>query len=148
MGPGGPRPEPTTPGPLRAVFVGVEGLVGMAAVAGTGQLLADIATPPDKDLPFGWQDWTVPGVWLFATVALPSLLAAALALRASRWTADAVIGASTALAVEVLVQIPFVGPSILQLICGAVAIVMAVLAWRVRPGWRATSRACRPAIRR
>jgi len=63
-------------------------------------------------------------------------LAAWLAWRRSVWTAPAVLLASTLLATELLVQIPFLGFSVLQLIFGAVAIGMAIvglLAWRA--GW-------------
>ena len=40
--------------------------------------------------------------------------------------------ASATMALELLVQIPFLGPSILQLIFGVIAIFMAVLAIRAR----------------
>jgi hypothetical protein len=45
--------------------------------------------------------------------------------------------ASATLVLELLVQIPFLGPSVLQLIFGVIAIFMAVLAIRARrKGWR------------
>jgi hypothetical protein len=86
--------------------------------------------------PLGLSSWTLPAGWLFLSVAVPSGLAAWLAWRRSLWAPPAVLLASALLATELLVQIPFLGFSVLQLIFGAVAIGMAVvglLAWRA--GW-------------
>jgi hypothetical protein len=74
---------------------------------------------------------------LFSTVALPSGLAAWLAWRRSPWAPAAVLLASASLAIELLVQIPFLGFSVLQLIFGAVAVGMAVVGLLARrDGWR------------
>jgi hypothetical protein len=74
---------------------------------------------------------------LFLSVALPSGLAAWLAWRRSVWAPTAALVASALLAIELLVQIPFLGPSILQVIFGAVAVGMAVVSLLARrAGWR------------
>jgi hypothetical protein len=78
----------------------------------------------------------LPAGWLFLTVALPSGLAAWLAWRRSPWTPVAVLLASALLATELLFQVPFLGLSVLQLVFGAVAIGMAVVAFLARQaGW-------------
>jgi hypothetical protein len=78
----------------------------------------------------------LPGAWLFGTVVVPSVAAAWLAWRRSPYGPATVLLASTTLALELLVQIPFLGPSVLQLIFGVIAILMAVLAIRARrEGW-------------
>ena len=49
----------------------------------------------------------------------------------------AVLLASGLLLVEVTVQIPFIGPSMLQAVFVIVALVLALLAWHAhRAGWR------------
>ena len=58
--------------------------------------------------PLGLSSWRLPAAWLFLSVAVPSGLAA-LAWRRSVWTAPAVLLASTLLAIELLVQLPFLG---------------------------------------
>jgi len=74
---------------------------------------------------------------LFLSVALPSGLAAWLAWQRSVWAPTAALVASALLAIELLVQIPFLGPSILQVIFGAVAVGMAVVSLLARrAGWR------------
>jgi hypothetical protein len=72
-------------------------------------------------------------------VAVPSTVAAWLAWRRSPHAPTAVLVASALLAVELLVQIPFVGPSMLQAVMGTVAIVLAVLALAARPTWQPAS---------
>jgi hypothetical protein len=63
-------------------------------------------------------------------------LAAWLAWRRSLWAPPAILTASALLATELLVQIPFLGFSLLQLIFGAVAIGMAFVGLRARTaGW-------------
>jgi hypothetical protein len=115
----------------------VEGLVVVGALSGTLQLLTGTATPPVEDLePLGLTSWVLPGLWLFASVAVPSTVAAWLAWRRSLHAPTAVLVASALLAVELLVQIPFVGPSLFQAVFGTVAIVLAVLALVARPTWR------------
>jgi hypothetical protein len=69
-------------------------------------------------------------------VAVPSAVAAALAWQRSDWAPPVVMFASATLAMELLVQIPFLGPSWLQVVFGVVAIGMTVLAFRAkRAGW-------------
>ena len=124
--------------PFRRAIVVTETLVGLGGLAGTIQLLAGVASPPVSVLsPFGFSSWTLPAGWLFLSVAVPSGLAAWLASRRSAWAPVAVLLASALLVIELLVQIPFLGFSILQLIFGAVAIAMAVVAILARrAGWR------------
>jgi hypothetical protein len=114
--------------PFRRTIVVVESLVGLGGLAGSVQLLAGVATPPVSVLhPLGLSSWTLPAGWLFVSVVLPAAVAAWLAWRRSPWAPVAVLVASALLATELLVQIPFLGPSFLQLIFGTVAIGMAVV---------------------
>jgi hypothetical protein len=70
-------------------------------------------------------------------VAVPSGLAARFAWLRSAWAPVAVLLASASLVIELLVQISFLGFSILQLIFGVVAIGLAVVAILARrAGWR------------
>jgi hypothetical protein len=123
--------------PFRRTIVVVETLVGLAGLAGSMQLLAGVATPPVSVLgPLGLSSWILPAGWLFLTVALPSGLAAWLAWRRSSWAPVAVLVASALLATELLIQIPFLGFSVLQLIFGTVAIGMAAVAFSAsKAGW-------------
>jgi hypothetical protein len=121
--------------PFRPTIVVVETLVGLGGLAGSIQLLAGAATPPVSVLtPLGLSSWTLPAGWLFITVAVPSGLAAWLAWRRSVWAPVAVLLASALLVTELLVQIPFLGFSILQLIFGTVAVGMAVVGLLARRG--------------
>jgi hypothetical protein len=124
--------------PFRRAIVVIETLVALGGLAGSIQLLAGVATPPVSALrPLGFSSWTLPAGWLFLSVAVPSGVAAWLAWRRSAWAPAAVLLASALLVIELLVQIPFLGFSILQLIFGAVAIGMAVVAILAhRSGWR------------
>jgi hypothetical protein len=120
---------------FRPTIVVVETLVGLAGLAGSIQLLAGAATPPVSVLTsLGLSSWTLPAGWLFITVAVPSGLAAWLAWRRSVWAPVAVLLASALLVTELLVQIPFLGFSILQLIFGTVAVGMAVVGLLARRG--------------
>jgi hypothetical protein len=123
--------------PFRRIIVAIETLVGLGGLAGSIQLLAGVATPPVSTLnPLGLSSWTLPAGWLFLSVAFPSGLAAWLAWRRSAWAPPAVLLASALLATELLVQIPFIGLNILQLILGAVAVGMAVVGLLARrAGW-------------
>jgi hypothetical protein len=139
--------------PFRSAIVVVETLVGLGGLAGSIQLLVGAATPPVAVLSlFGLSSWTLPAGWLFLTVTLPSGLAAWLAWRRSPWAPGAVLAASALLITELLVQIPFVGFSVLQLIFAGVAAVMAVIALVARrAGWwprRRRSDRCRSVRRR
>jgi hypothetical protein len=121
--------------PFRPTIVVVATLVGIGGLAGSIQLLAGAATPPVSVLtPLGLSSWTLPAGWLFITVAVPSGLAAWLAWRRSVWAPVAALLASALLATELIVQIPFLGLSILQLIFGTVAVGMAVLGLLARRG--------------
>ena len=123
--------------PFRRAIVVIETLVALGGLAGSIQLLVGVATPPVSGQALGFSSWTLPAGWLFLSVAGPSGLAAWLAWRRSAWAPAAVLLASALLVIELLVQIPFLGFSILQLIFGAVAIGMAVVAILARrAGWR------------
>ena len=125
---------------FRWLFIVMESLVALGAIGGAVQLVTGTAVPPVEDLePLGLTSWVLPGVWLFASVAVPSTVAAWLAWRRSPHAPTAVLVASALLAVELLVQIPFVGPSVLQAVMGTVAIVLAVLALAARPTWQPAS---------
>ena len=117
----------------RRSFILIESLVAAGAVVGALQLATGTATPPVSDLkPLGLTSWTLPAVWLFASVAMPSSVAAWMAWRRARSTPNVVLFASAALGIELIVQMPFVGPSWFQLIFGALAIAMASRALRAR----------------
>ena len=121
--------------PHREILVGAEALVALGGVAGAAQLLTGTSTPPVADLePLGLSSWALPGAWLFATVAVPSAAAAWLAWRRAPLAPAAVLVASGTLAVELVVQIPFVGPSALQAVFGTVAVGLAGLAVDARRG--------------
>ena len=69
----------------------------------------------------------------FDVAVLPHVSMAALVILVPA----AVLVASAPLVVELVVQIPFIGPSLLQAVFGTVAVVMAALALRARRlgGW-------------
>jgi hypothetical protein len=110
--------------------------MAVAALGGGVMLAANLGAPPVEWLePLGLSSWVLPGVWLTASVAVPSAAAACLAVRRSPLTPPAVLVASALLGVELLVQIPFVGVNGLQ---GAMALVGATaagLAWHARRTW-------------
>ena len=108
--------------PFRRVIMWGEAALAVAGVAGAVQLVTGVATPPAERLPFGLTTWRLPGAWLFATVAVPSGAAAALAWRRSPRTPSAVLVGSGLLATELVTQVPFVGPNPLQAVFGAVAV--------------------------
>lgn len=113
----------------------VAGLTAVAATVGSVQLLTGTFTPPVSDLsPLGLESWVLPGLWLAASVAVPCAGTAVLAWRRSRWMGHAAIGAGSLLAVELVVQLPFVGLDPLQ---GAMAVVAASL---VGLGWSSARR--------
>jgi hypothetical protein len=121
---------------FRWIFIVVEAFVAVGALMGSLQLATGAYAPPVSDLePLGLTSWTLPGIWLFVSVAVPSTTAAVLAWRRSPRTPGAVLVASGLLVVELLVQIPFVGPSALQVVMGTIAIVLAVLAVASRATW-------------
>ena len=117
----------------RKTLAGLESALALAALAGSIQLAAGIATPPDSDLPPGLSSWALPAAWLFATVAVPSGAPALAAWRRDARTPRLVVIASAALALELVVQIPFLGFSWLQAGCAAVALMATWLALRTTP---------------
>lgn len=115
--------------PWRRTFIGVESLVAVGGVAGAWQLATGTYVPPVSDLePLGLTSWVLPGAWLFVSVAVPSGATAWLAVRRSPLTPKAALVAAAALAVELLVQIPFVGLDPLQAVFGAIAVGMGLVA--------------------
>jgi hypothetical protein len=120
--------------PHRRALAVLAGLTSIAGIAGSIQLLAGVATPPVGDLPPGLSTWVLPGVWLLASVGIPSGVAAVLVWRRSPWGPTAALVAAAALTVELLAQIPFIGLSVLQLAFGLVAAAMALLAVLARRG--------------
>ena len=122
---------------FRAVFIVVWSLTCVGAIGGAVSLIAGVGTPPLEWIePLGLTSWVLPGLWLLASVAVPSAASVVLAWRRSPWTPTAVLVASALLAVELLVQIPFVGLSVLQAVFGIVAVSMAALALVARSDWR------------
>jgi hypothetical protein len=122
--------------PHRRIFTCAEALIALSALAGTAQLFA-AGAPLKSELPLGLPAPLVPGLWLFFLVAVTAALASWLCWRRSAWGPTAVLVASTGLGIDVVAQIPFVGFNVLQLVFGAVAVAMALLAldaWR--RGWR------------
>jgi hypothetical protein len=122
--------------PNRPLLITVEGVISLAGFAGSVQLLTGIATPPDADLPPHLSTWALPALWLFTSVSLPAAVASWLAWRCSAHAPAAVMVASAALAVELAVQVPFVGFNILQVAFGLLAGLMALVALDARRrGW-------------
>src|SRR5689334_23302418 len=112
----------------RVLAIG-EALLSLAALEGAVQLAAGVGTPPASALErLGLDSWVLPGLWLFASVAVPSGVAAVLAFRGSRHAPAAALVAIACLLVELVVQIPFVGPSVLQAVLGTVAVLLGALA--------------------
>ena len=120
----------------RRSLVAIESTMAVAGLGGGIMLVSGHGTPPVEALaPLGLSSWVLPGVWLTASVAVPSALAAALAWRGSPWTPRAVMVASALLGVELLVQIPFLGVNGLQAAMALVGGTAATLAWRARQTW-------------
>jgi hypothetical protein len=123
--------------PYRRTMTAVAALTALGGVAGAWQLLTGVATPPDEDLPPGLGSWVLPALWLLASVAVPMAVTAWLAWRRSLHAPAAALVASAALGVELAVQVPFVGFDALQVVFGAVALLLAGLAADARrQGWR------------
>jgi hypothetical protein len=128
--------DAVSPYPFRRAMGVIETVLAIAAGVGVVQLAAGIATPPDAQLPPGLHSWAIPAVWLFATVFLPSTAAAVALFNRARSAPDLVLVATVALGAELVVQIPFLGWSWLQLVVGIAAVAAAVLAWRARQRMR------------
>lgn len=129
--------------PFRWVLVAIETFILVGALSGAIQLWTGTFAPPVSDLePLGLDSWRLPAVWLFASVAVPSAVVVIGALRRWHRTPEAALVASVLLLVEVTVQIPFVGPSVLQAVMGALALIVGVLAVLARRrGWERPSAA-------
>src|SRR5690348_5292712 len=108
-----PRVEPQQTArayPFRRTFVVAEALIAVNGAIGTVMLLTNTFVPDVSVLsPLGLHTWTLPGLWLFASVAAPSAFASWAAARRHDRAPVAVLCASTLLLVELLVQIPFLG---------------------------------------
>lgn len=126
--------------PYRAAILVLESLVAVGGLVGTVQLLTGVATPEVGVLePLGLTSWRLPALWLFGTVVVPSTCAAWLAWRRSPLAPTVVLLGAATLALELVVQIPFLGWNVLQAVFGAVAGGLAVLAVRARRhGWSAS----------
>ncbi len=121
---------------FRWPIVALASFTAVGAVGGSVSMLLGQGTPPIEDLePLGLTTWTLPGLWLLVTVAVPCGVAAWLAIRRSPWTPTAVLVASGLLVMELLVQIPFLGPSVLQAVMGSIAAVLVTLALVGRRSW-------------
>lgn len=127
-------PEMETSGDAFRRSIGViETVLAIGSAAGAGMLMAGVATPPDGDLPSGLASWVLPGLWLLATVCLPATVATIAVAQRRSWAPIAVLIAAAALAVELVVQIPFVGTNWLQAgvaLLGATAAGLAVTSLR------------------
>ena len=127
----GPRtvsPVDAPPVPWRRTLGVLAGLTAVCGLAGAVQLVTGTFTPPVSDLAaLGLDSWVLPGVWLAASVAVPCGVTAVLAWRRSRLVGAAATVAGLLLAVELAVQVPFIGWSALQAVMGSVAVVLVVL---------------------
>jgi hypothetical protein len=120
----------------RGLLVTIESAMAVFGLGGGVMLVSGFGTPPVEALaPLGLSSWVLPGVWLTASVAVPSATAAYLAWRRSPWAPRAVMVASALLAVELLVQIPFLGVNGLQAAMALVGGTAAGLAWHARDTW-------------
>ena len=121
-------------------MVAIEGAMAVFGLGGGGMLMSGRGAPPVESLaPLGLSTWVLPGVWLTASVAVPSAAGAWLAWRGSPSAPRAVLVASALLAVELLVQIPFLGVNGLQAAMALVGGAAAALAWHVRKTWYSPS---------
>ena len=120
----------------RRELLTIESAMAVFGLGGGVMLIAGRATPPIEWLaPLGLSSWVLPGVWLTASVAVPSASAAYLAYRRSGRTPAAVFVASALLGVELVVQIPFLGLNGLQAAMALIGGTAAGLAWRARGTW-------------
>src|SRR4051794_31185683 len=125
-----PRPLKPRSRRHRTALLTIEGAMAAFGLGGGIMLMSGHGTPPLEAIAWlGLSSWVLPGVWLTASVAVPSAAAAYLAWRESSWTPRAVLTASGLLAVELLVQMPFLGVNGLQAAMAAVGGTAAGLAW-------------------
>src|SRR4051812_98649 len=76
------RPNGAQLRPHRRALTIVLSLLAVAGASGGVQLMIGAYTPPVRDLePLGLNSWLLPGVWLMASVAIPSAVAAVQAAR-------------------------------------------------------------------
>lgn len=123
--------------PHRRLFAAASGMIAAAGLAGAVQLVTGTFTPPVSDLePLGLTSWTLPGLWLAASVAVPWAVASWAAVRRRAWAPTAVLVASGLLLFELAVQIPFVGFSPIQPVMGAAAVALGLVARHDRATWR------------
>ncbi len=124
--------------PFRRTLAVAEALVALGALLGTVMLVSGVGTPPVSAIEgIGLHSWALPGLWLFASVAVPSTVVAWLAVVGSPHAPGAVLVASSLLVVELAVQLPFLGFSLFQLVFAAVAVLLAVIALTAKDtgGW-------------
>jgi hypothetical protein len=121
-------PVDARPVPWRRTLGVLAGVTALGGLAGAVQLVTGTFTPPVSDLdPLGLESWVLPGLWLAASVAVPCGVTAVLAWRRSRAVGSAGTVAGLLLALELAVQVPFVGWSVLQAVMGSVAAVLVLL---------------------
>ncbi len=123
--------------PFRSTILVLELILVAGGVSGTVQLMTGAGAPDVGVLaPLGLTTWRLPALWLFLTVVVPATWAAWLAWRRSPLTPTAVLIGAATLAIELGVQIPFLGWSVLQAVFGALAAGLAILALLARRrGW-------------
>jgi hypothetical protein len=120
----------------RRTLLTMESAMAVFGLGGGIMLMSGYGTPPVEAISsLGLSSWVLPGVWLTASVAIPSAGAAYLAWRGSPLTPRAVMVASGLLAVELLVQIPFLGVNGLQAAMALIGGTAAALAWHARRTW-------------
>ena len=120
----------------RRSLLTIESAMAVFGLGGGVMLMLGRGTPPIEWLaPLGLTSWVLPGVWLTASVAVPSAAAAYLAFRRSPRTPPAVLVASALLGIELLVQIPFLGVNGLQAVMALIGGTAAGLAWQARGTW-------------
>jgi hypothetical protein len=120
----------------RRTLLTMESAMAVFGLGGGIMLMSGYGTPPVEAISsLGLSSWVLPGVWLTASVAIPSAGGAYLAWRGSPLTPRAVMVASGLLAAELLVQIPFLGVNGLQAAMALIGGTAAALAWHARRTW-------------
>jgi hypothetical protein len=122
----------------RWALLGLELFVGVGAVYGAIMLVVNAWHLPVADLaPLPLHSWVLPGIALFAGVAVPMLTAAALLARRARWAAEVSIAAGVLLVGWIAVQLAVIGPQMfLQAVMATFGLAIAGLAgwWRGASG--------------